>query len=304
MENLEFSEAFVKEQGLSEEQVTAISGEAKGQYDTHIADLKKGWDDKANKDAQGILDGATNKIVELTSVARNEKEKAADYISRAYDVYAKESQEKLDKATKEYEDKVTNFEGDSNLKAEIITMKEKLDPLQKKEADYDKLLTSGIVDKYAKLEVEHKDNLRAVAFGSIKPSFHKDANEFETSARWNEFIKEVEDKYNVVLVDGEAIGIDKDNEHKRIALKELVKGNETLTALINGRQQEGMKTSQSSENRDIEGVPFPIPVGADDALITKLIREQLDKEGLKKFGEDSDKWTERFAEYNRKVRAA
>lgn len=298
---MEFTPEFVTEQKLSEDQMTAINGViGEAQDASGIAELKKGWDDKANKDAQGILDGATNKIVELTSVTRNEKEKAADYISRAYGVYSKESQEKLDKATKEYEDKVTNFEGDSNLKAEIITMKEKLDPLQKKEADYDKLLTSGIVDKYAKLEVEHKDNLRAVAFGSIKPSFHKDANEFEVSARWNEFIKEIEDKYNVVLVDGEAIGIDKDNEHKRVPLKDLIKGNETLTKLVDGRQQDPLKPDQV-DLREVKDVPFLVPKDADNATITKLIQEHLLKDGVDRM---SPGYSDKFSDLNKKVRAA
>ena len=58
MENLEFTETFVKEQGFTADQVTAITSNVTGQYDTHIADLKKGWDGKAHEDAQGILDGA------------------------------------------------------------------------------------------------------------------------------------------------------------------------------------------------------------------------------------------------------
>lgn len=301
---MEFAEDFIKQQGLSAEQVTAITSNVTNHYDTHIAEEKKGWDDKANKDAQGILDGATNKIVELTSVARNDKEKAAEYIDRAWATFSKDGLTALEASKKEYDDKVTNFEGDSNLKAELITLKEKIDPLQKKEADYDALLNSGVKDKYDTLVIEHKDNLRAVAFGGVKPSFHKDANEFEVSAQWSAFIKEVEEKHNVVLVDGEAIAIDKNNEHKRVPLKDLVKDNEVLTKLINGRQQEGLPTSQSSENRDIEGVPFAVPQNADDATITKLIYGQLEKENLEKFGESSGEWTDRFAELNRKVRAA
>lgn len=303
MEKVEFSEDFVKEQGLSPEQVTAITDSVTGQYDPHIAELKKGWDDKAQKDAQAILDGAGKKITDLTKVERDQGEKIGDFIIRTWDDFSKKGQTALEKSKKEYDDKVANFEGDENIKSELEKSKGLYSDLQKKEADYDALLNSGVKDKYDKLVIKHESQNQALAFGSVKPTFHKDANPFEVKAQWNEFIKEIELKHNVVLVEGEAIAIDKENEHKRVPLKDLVKGNEVLTKLIDGRQQDALNAKGSSETRKIDGVPFDVPKDADGATITKLIQDHLTKEGVDKFDSNS-KYSEKFAELNRKVRAA
>ncbi len=297
---MELDKEFVETQKLSDEQVTAINDVVKGHYDPHIAELKKGWDSKANDDAEGILNGAATKVTETTKVTRGQGEKIADFMERAFDTYATSGKEALETAKKEYEAKVEDFQGDANLKADIINLKEKLDPLQKKEAEFDTMIGSGYKEKYDKLYIEHASSLESVAFGSVKPQFHKDANEFEVGHKWNAFIKETKEKHNIVMVDNEPIAIDKDNEHKRIPLKEIVAANEGLKELMQGRQQPGIDANQT-DFKDVEGLPFKLPVGADSATITKLIQEHLKQEGVEKM---SDAYSEKFAELNRKARAA
>lgn len=307
MSDFKLSEDLTKTQELSEVQVTAIQDVVTTHYKEHkdangIADLKKEWDSKANDDAEAILNGAATKITDLTKVSRDQGEKIADFIGRATDTHFTSTKQLLEDSKTEYEEKVKNFKGDPDLVKNFGEVQTKYDALQKKEADYDAMLKSGIKDKYDKLIVEHATNLQAVAFGSVKPTFHKDANQFEVSAKWNDFIKKVEEKHNIVMVDNEAKAVDKENEHKVVSLKDLVDADETLKELMKGRTQDPLNAKET-DFKEVEGVPFKVPVNADGATITKLIYEQLATEGLEKFGDGADKWTKRFAELNRKARA-
>ena len=300
---MEFTEEFVKEQNLSPEQVTAITTSVTGHYDPHIAELKKGWDGTALTNAENIISDA----VTATQTANNftldrpKGEKLKDWLVKYSAALNESSQSKLDKSIKEYDDKVTNFEGDSNLKAEIITLKEKLDPLQKKEADYEALLNSGFKEKFETLEIEHKGNLRNVAFSSVRPAFHQDANKYEVDAIWNKSIAKIEGKYDLVEVDGKWLGVDKENKYTQVPLEDLVKNDETLTTLISGRKQDPLNGKPSTESRTIEGVPFPVPKDADSSTITKLIKDHLLTEGIDSMHADFSK---KFSELNRKVRTA
>lgn len=302
---MELSKDLIEAQKLSTEQVTAIQDVVTTHYKEHtdangIADLKKEWDGKANTDAEAILNGAATKITDLTKVSRDQGEKIADFIGRATDTHFTSTKQLLEDSKTEYEEKVKNFKGDPDLVKNFGEVQTKYDALQKKEADYDAILTSGIKDKYDKLVVEHATNLQAVAFGSVKPSFHKDANQFEVSAKWNDFIKKVEEKHNIVMVDNEAKAVDKENEHKVVSLKDLVDADETLKELMKGRTQEGLPAKEA-DFKEVEGVPFKVPKDADTAVTTKLIQDHLAKEGIDRM---SDEYSEKFSELNKKVRAA
>jgi hypothetical protein len=73
------TQEIIEKAGLTEDQLATI----KPLGESYIADLKKGWDGKANSDAEGILNGAAVKVAEVTKVTRNQGEKIADYIVRA-----------------------------------------------------------------------------------------------------------------------------------------------------------------------------------------------------------------------------
>ncbi len=71
---MEFTTEQITEIGLSEEQVTKVQ-EATA---THEAELKHGWDGKANDDAEKIIQGAANKVEELTGIKREQGQKGLD----------------------------------------------------------------------------------------------------------------------------------------------------------------------------------------------------------------------------------
>jgi len=96
----------------------------------------------------------------------------------------------------------------------------------------------------------------------------------EESAKWDEFKNDVLSKYTIELVDNEPIAIDKDNEHKRKPLKELLEGNSNIGDLLKTRQQSGTG-AKSADLMDVEGVPFKVPQGATSEEQSKMVREYL-----------------------------
>jgi len=144
---MELNKELIEAQGLSEDQVTAINGVIESSTDeAGIAVLKKGWDGKANESAEGIIQGAIDKTQKETgfTLERKDTEKHSDYLARFANSYLESQKTELEKSKGEYDEKVKNFEGDSNLKAEIIGLNKQLDPLLKDKATYDELLNSGV----------------------------------------------------------------------------------------------------------------------------------------------------------------
>lgn len=278
---MELSKEIVDKHELSAEAVTAIQDSTVA----HIADLKGEWDGKANEGAQGIIDDVIASTQKETGFAleRTQGEKNAPFLKRYTEAYLdnKLSGEKsaLETSKGEYDEKVENFKGDESLKGEYDALKITHSDLQKKEADFDLLTKAGYEEKYNTLHAESETMREDIAFGTAKPIFSKDSNEYEVKSIWSSFIKGVKEKHHIVVVDGEGIAIDKDNEHKRFPLKDLVKGNEELTRLIDGRQQLPLDGKQTSYT-DVEGVPFKVPVGADRAEIAALVEKQLLKDNI------------------------
>ena len=295
---MELSKEIIEAQGFSREQVTAMNAILTPLLDEPtVADLKKEWDGKANEQAEGILTGAAKAITNLTKVERNQGEKVADYMARAYGVMSETGNTELAAAKLEYDDKVKNFKGDPDQAKRLEEARVKLDDLQKKEADYDALLSSGVKDKYDDLQGKYEAMNKQVAFGNVKPVFSADSNEYEVATKWSEFQSEVLGKYDVVLVDGEAIAIDKDNEHKTVKLKDLVAQNNVLTELVKGRQQQSMNGKQT-DLKDVEGLPFKLDANAD---LTKQIQEHLAANGV---GNLDSTYSKKFGELYKTAKAA
>ena len=80
---MEFKEEFIKENELTEDQIKAINPI----IDDYIAEEKKAWDGKANKDAEAIIQGAVDSTKTKFGLSgeefeRKEGEKLADHLSR------------------------------------------------------------------------------------------------------------------------------------------------------------------------------------------------------------------------------
>ena len=296
---MEFTEEFITEQKFSTEQMTAINEVIKDAQDASgIAELKKGWDGTALKNADNIIDDAVKatQTANNFTLARDKDEKLGDWNVRYSKALNDTKQTELDTSISEYNDKVKNFQGDANLKAEIITLNDKLDPLLKQKADYDELLNSGVKDKYEALLIKNASDTKALAYSSAKPAFHKDIDSRIVNHEWTKFVAEIDAKYDLVEINGEWVACEKDNpKHAQKPLKDLIKDNEDLTKLIDGRQQDGPNASQA-KTETIDGVPFGVPKDVSNKDLTALVHAQLAKEGLEKHGHTSEEYSKRFQE--------
>lgn len=300
---MEFAQEFITEQGLSAEQVTAITANVVGHYIPHIAELKLGWDGKALENADNIIDDAVKatQTANNFTLGRNEGEKLGDWNVRYSKALNDGKQTELDAEIKTYKEKVENFQGDANLKAEIITLNDKLDPLLQQKASYDELLSSGVQDKYDALLIKNSADSKALAYGSVKPTFHKDIDERIVSHEWTKFVTATESKYDLSEINGEWVGVEKDNKHAQKSLKDLIKENTDLTKLIDGRQQDPLNANET-EISTVTGVPFGVPKDVSNKDLTELIHKQLATEGLEKLGHTAAEYSKRFSELNRLAR--
>lgn len=283
---------IIEKAGLTEDQLATI----KPLGESYIADLKKSWDGKANSDAEGILNGAATKIAEVTKVNRNQGEKIADYIVRAGNEHLAVKQSEFETAKSQYEQKLKDFKGDEATKAELDAAKTKLDAAQKRLAEVEPLVEKA--SKYDELATKYDTMKIQTAFSTVKPTFSSEANTFEVKARWQEFVDSIQAKYNVELVDGEAMCVDKENQYSTFKLADLVAAEESLKPLITGRQQQG-SGAKLAKTTKIDGVPFEINKEATNPEKYAAIADYLvTKEGLNKI---SKEYSERFKELKSKI---
>lgn len=267
------TEEIQTELGLTPEQLNGI----KPLYEASLAETKKGWDDLANTNSQAILDGAAALVAKQTGIAKTDGEKLADYFTRSGSEYLKTQQDALEAARTDYETKLKNFKGDEATAAELAKAKEDLDLLMQKTADYDTIKENA--EKLTPLQEEHAAMKKRVAWSGVKPSFPEGTNEYEAAAKWAECIANIEKEYNIEFDGEKAVGVNKENKHNIVPLKDLVSKNEDINKLMEGRQQTGINGKQTSPVK-IEGVPFDVPKDADTKQITELIRAQIAKEGI------------------------
>lgn len=289
---MEITKEVIEAQKLTDDQVTAINAFGKSHTDNLIAETKKEYDGKANEQANAIFDDVSGKIKEFTSVERDKGEKMADYYLRAWTDHSKTGLSELDKSKAEYDKKIADFKGDDETKEALEKSKSLYDELQKKTADYDKLKETA--DKYDPLQEKFSGMKLEVAFGNVKPSFHKDVNSYEADAKWNEFKSGVLKDNTIEIVENEAIAVDKENPHKTTKLKDLVEKDEELKKLTEGRKQDGTGAKET-KLINIEGVPFEVPENADAKQRQEAIQKYL---LTKDIGSTHPQYAVEFSKYN------
>lgn len=289
------TEDVAKELGLTPEQVTGIT--TKGAE--YISGQKLEWDKKANENAEAILTGASNYLKEKTGVKeeRQQGEKFGDYFNRISGKALEVKSGEIESLKADYEKKLKDFKGDDATKAELESAKQKLDDAQKQLADYDALKEKA--GKFDTATTELSEFKIKAAFGDAKPVFSKDANPYEVKAKWEDFQKRTQAKYNIELVNGEYLAIDKENQYKNVKLSELVKGDEDLKSVTTERQAGG--TGAKVDTSKIEGIDGDVPVTAktDVAERTKIVKEQISKEGI---SPTDPRYAARFAELNKRIK--
>jgi len=250
---MDLTQDFIEANGLEANQVEAITKYIDSEVKPSI---KKEYDGVANKNAEGILTGASKYAREAFGVEidRDQGEKFGDYLKRISDAGLSSRLSDLKSKESELEDKSKN------------------DALLKQLAELEPL--KGLDEKY-KAASEQLSGLKLnVAFNSVKPNFPDTVNAYEAKAKWDEFKNDVLSNYTIELVDNEPIAIDKDNEHKRKPLKELLEANSNIGDLLKTRQQSGTG-AKSADLIDVDGVPFKVPQGATSEEQSKMVREYL-----------------------------
>jgi hypothetical protein len=301
---MEFTPELITELGLSTEQVEKINTFA----ETHIADLKKEWDGKANLDAERILDGAVtlakNKMgLQGVDFDRKTGEKYADYLSRTTPVFIdsalmKEKQE-LQSQKSELERKIKDGNISESVKQELDQVKQQLDQYKQKDAKFADWEANDYKGKYEQTLESMTKMEQNVAFSNVRPAFPDTVNPYEAKAKWNEFQQMVKDKYTIKLDENnEPIAVEKENQYKTVKLADLVKADKTLSELVKGRQATGLG-SQGRKNESIEGIPFAVPEGVTSEERSKLIKEYLT--GTLKLSITSPEYSKQFAELNIKL---
>lgn len=291
-----FTEEFIKEVGLTEEQVSKVNGF----YETNvIPELKKGWDGKANTDAEGILTGASKYAQQKLGIEieREQGEKYGDYLARIAESGLSKKQEALKLKEAELEEKLKNFKGSDELKSALEEERLKNDNLLKQNAELERL--KGFDEKYEQASKELSGLKLEVSFGKVKPNFPETVNKYEADAKWNEFKKNVLENNTIELIDNEPFAIDKENPHKKVKLSDLLQLDKNISELLKGRQQQGTGARQA-EFAKVEGIPFDVPKGLTNNEQSLLVAEHLEKKLGSKFHKD---YMAQFTDLLKKVKS-
>lgn len=280
--------------GLNEDQLKALEPI----LNDKVANLKKGFSGEANKNAEAIISGAAEAALKKfgLDIKRNDGEKNADFLQRVNEAVFENERQSVSTLKAEYEKKLKEFDGGDATKKELEDAKAKLDEAKRQLAEMEGYKEKA--EKFDPLASEYETLRQSVAYQSVKPSFPDTVNPYEAKAKWEQFVKQTNEKYSVVLVEGEAIAIDKDNEHRRVKLEELLKQDKDVTELLQGRQQRG---TGAKPTKSFEGLPFELPENPTSEDISRVINEYLAKNNVPK---TSPQFGSKFKEMHDKVHAA
>ena len=269
----------IEAQKLDENQVKAIDAAISDE----VATEKKGFDTKANDDAEAIIQGAMEKTITLTGIQRDPKEKYADYLGRVGVLHitsqVTSEKKKFDDATTALDQKIKDSKPDELIAGKLADMTEKHDNLQKKEAEYDRV-TGG--DFETKLQTEQQKNAslsEGMAFGGVKPNFPDTVNQYEAVAKWDEFKDQTLTVWHLEFDENHVpICVSKENKHKNIKLSDLVDKDEKITALKTGRNLKGFEKNTDVDLITIDKVPFKVPANATPKQRRERIQKYLTQE--------------------------
>ena len=290
----------IEAQKLDENQVKAIDAAISDE----VATEKKGFDTKANDDAEAIIQGAMEKTITLTGIQRDPKEKYADYLGRVGVLHitsqVTSEKKKFDDATTALDQKIKDSKPDELIAGKLADMTEKHDNLQKKEAEYDRV-TGG--DFETKLQTEQQKNAslsEGMAFGGVKPNSPDTVNQYEAVAKWDEFKAQTLKDWNLEFDENHVpICVSKENKHKNIKLSDLVEKDEKITALKTGRNLKGFEKNTDVDLITIDKVPFKVPANATGPQKAKVIRQWLLEDRTPSLTRMSKQYAKEYEEYSK-----
>jgi len=246
----------------------------------------------ANKNADGIFNGAAEKLTALTGISKGDKEQYSTYFERLGTEWLPSNAEQriLDAEKKandkviEFEEKVKNHKGDESLKIELQKAKDELakipDLLKAKDEDW--------LKKYNTLETEHKTSKLNRSMTDSMPKFDDNVNQFELEAKKKNAIERISTNYELSFDEkGNLIGT---KDYQKTLVSELLKNDSELKDLILIDQGAGGGAGGGNANTKTLSIPESIGKGAAQQLIKMHI---IKNENI---AELDDKFASRFKE--------
>lgn len=298
---LEFiTEEKATEIGLTDDQKNAIATA----HNEWLPTVKKEWDGAASKGADTILDNVAKGIAEKYgyTVPRAQGEKYDEYLAKVDDFRFGSLKSDYEKKKSEYDEKLKTFDGGKGQQEKLEKLANDLDDAKKKLANFDELSEKASkADEYSNKYATLKQSF---AYTQVRPTFPDTVNKYEADAKYNEFVQKTNEKYNIEIDENNvAWAIDKENEHSKKKLSELVDNDKELSELAAGRVQKGVNARTQTGN--IAGLEVEIPHGADSETASKAINTYLDSKNIGfDHAERTAKFQELWAKYKEASKAA
>lgn len=294
---------FITEQdktdlALTDDQITKLTEK----HNEWLPTIKKDWDGKASKDADGILDSIAKAQAEKYgyTVPRAQGEKYDDYLAKLDEHRFGSLKSDYESKKSEYDRLVKDFDGGKAQKAQIEQLAGELDQAKQKLANFDEL--SEKANKADEFETKYNSLKQSFAYTQVKPTFPDTVNPYEAKAKYDAFIEKTNEKYHIVIDESNvAWAVSKENEHSKKKLSELVSADKELTELAAGRQQQGTGARENKGN--VAGLEIDIPIGAERSEASRLINAHLDAKKLT--GEErTAEFTKLWAEWQKATKEA
>lgn len=274
------TEEQIKEQSFTPEQIEVVNKV----YSAKEAELKG----LANKNADGIFNGAAAELATLTGISKGEKEKYSVYFKRLGTEWLPEaSKSKIEAAelkVAEAEEKFKNHKGDETLKLELEKAKDEVSKIPDLLAAKD----TAWKTKYDELETTYTTTKLKRSITDAMPKFDDNANEFEVQAKQKNAIDRIQTDYELSYDENDNLIGTKD--YQKFLVSDLLKNDAELKDLILIDSGEGGGGSGKKPSGKTLNLPEGIAKGAAQQIIATYIK---DVDGIDQL---DDKYSERFVE--------
>ena len=242
----------------------------------------------ANRNADGIFNGAAEKLKTLTGISKGEDEKFSVYFDRVGVEWLPEaSKSKITKAETERDEwkgKFENHKGDETLKTDLLAAQGEVakipDLLKAKDDEWN--------TKYSDLETTHNTSKLNRSMTDAMPKFDDNVNKFELDAKKKSAIERISKSHELSFDEnGNLIGT---KDYQKTLVSELLKTDEELKDLILIEQSSGGGGEGGSPKAKTLNIPESIGKGAAQEIIKAHIITNENIDFL------DDKYSARFKE--------